>query len=130
MVSALKAGIKTVSGEYIAYVDGDDWIESDMLERMYRKIVEQNVDVVMCGRYEDTGKTHKQVFHGFPEGKYGRQALKEEVYPRMMVISLHGEFFPDCGISCSGVELSKVFSFRLTSELLWVKMRHVYIHAC
>ena len=90
LVSARKAGIKTVSGEYIAYVDGDDWIESDMLERMYRKIVEQNVDVVMCGRYEDTGKTHKQVFHGFPEGKYGRQALKEEVYPRMFV---NGDFF-------------------------------------
>lgn len=90
LVSARKAGIKAASGECIAYVDGDDWIEPNMYERMYRKMAEYNVDVVMCGRYEDTGKSRKQVFQGIPEGKYGKQALVEEVYPRMIV---NEEFF-------------------------------------
>lgn len=85
LVSARKAGLKAASGEYIAYVDGDDWIEPVMYERMYQAIVEQNVDVVMCGRYEDTGNIHKSVFHGIPEGKYGKQTLIDEVYPRMIV---------------------------------------------
>ncbi len=90
LVSARKAGIRAASGQYIAYVDGDDWIEPDMYRRMYQKMTEQNVDVVMCGRYEDTGKSCKQVFQGIPEGKYDQRALLEEVYPRMII---NGDFF-------------------------------------
>lgn len=90
LVSARKAGIRAASGQYAAYVDGDDWIEPDMLERMYQKLMEHNVDVVMCGRYEDTGEIHKKVFHGLTEGKYGKKELLEQVYPNMIV---NGDFF-------------------------------------
>lgn len=85
LVSARKAGVRAASGEYIACVDGDDWIEPVMFERMYHAITEQNADVVMCGRYEDTGNVSRQVFHGIPEGKYEKEALKREVYPGMIV---------------------------------------------
>lgn len=37
LVSARKAGIQAATGNYIAWVDGDDWIEPDMYERMYRR---------------------------------------------------------------------------------------------
>lgn len=85
LVSARKAGVRAASGEYIACVDGDDWIEPVMFERMYHAITEQNTDVVMCGRYEDTGNVSRQVFHGIPEGRYEKEALKREVYPSMIV---------------------------------------------
>lgn len=85
LVNARKTGINNAHGEYIAYVDGDDWIEPNMYERMYQKITEQVVDVVMCGRYEDTGEASKAVFHGLPEGRYNKQALVETVYPRLIV---------------------------------------------
>lgn len=85
LVNARKTGINNAHGEYIAYVDGDDWIEPDMYERMHQKMVEQAVDVVMCGRYEDTGEVSKEVFHGLPEGRYNKQALRETVYPRLIV---------------------------------------------
>ena len=84
-VSARKLGISHASGEYIAFVDGDDWIESNMYERMYHVITSQNVDVVMCGRYEDTGDIHKPVLHGIPAGRYDKKALLSDVYPRMIV---------------------------------------------
>ncbi|WP_312430336.1 glycosyltransferase family 2 protein [Lacrimispora sp.] len=85
LVNARKTGIDHAHGDYIAYVDGDDWIEPDMYERMYHKITEETVDVVMCGRYEDTGETSKAVFHGLPEGRYDKLALMEKVYPRLIV---------------------------------------------
>lgn len=84
LVSARKAGLKAAAGEYIAYVDGDDWIEPDMYRRMYGKLVEHQADVVMCGRYEDTGSSSKRVFHGILEGKYGKQELLQRVYPKMI----------------------------------------------
>lgn len=85
LVSARKAGLRAARGKYIAYVDGDDWVEVDMYERMYQIMTEQKVDVVMCGRYEDTGDARREVFHGIPEGRYGKQELFKEVYPRMIV---------------------------------------------
>lgn len=84
LVSARKAGIRAASGDYIAFVDGDDWIEPDMYQRMYRTITEQDVDIVMCGRYEDVGDSGKKVFHGIPEGRYGKEEMLHSVYPHMI----------------------------------------------
>ncbi len=93
-VSARKAGLEIARGTYIAFVDGDDWIEPDMYERMYRKMMEEHVDVVMCGRYEDTGSAKKEVYHGIPEGRYGKPELLHSVYPKMIA----GELFFEWGI--------------------------------
>ncbi len=90
LVSARKAGIRAASGDYIAFVDGDDWIEPDMYERMYKVITEQDVDIVMCSRYEDVGNTCKKVYHGIPEGRYGKEEMLYSVYPRMIA---KGDFF-------------------------------------
>lgn len=85
LVSARKAGMQAAQGEYIAYVDGDDWIEPDMYERMHRIMEREQVDVVMCGRYEDTGSACKEVYHGILEGRYGKRELLTKIYPQMIV---------------------------------------------
>lgn len=84
LVSARKTGIKAASGKYIAFVDGDDWIEPDMYRRMYSTMTEQDVDMVLCGRYEDVGDVSKKVFHGIPEGRYGKTEMLRFVYPQMI----------------------------------------------
>ncbi len=85
LVSARKARLKAAHGSYIAYVDGDDWIEPIMYEHMYQELCRQDADIVMCGRYEDTGKISREVFHGIPEGRYGKEELINYVYPQMIV---------------------------------------------
>lgn len=90
LVSARKAGLEISTGEYIGYVDGDDWISFDMYEKMYQKIIEYNADIVMCGRYEDTGDECREVYQGLPAGYYNKEQLKKEIYPKMIV---NGAFF-------------------------------------
>ncbi len=85
LVSARKAGLSVAEGEWIGYVDGDDWIEPDMYEKLMIKALEYDADIAMCGRYEDTGDISKPVYHGFPEGYYDRNKLLTEIYPKMMV---------------------------------------------
>ncbi len=38
-------------GEYILFVDGDDWVESGLIERVYTAAKEQSADVVEFGSY-------------------------------------------------------------------------------
>ena len=49
---ARNAAIREVSGEYIAMVDSDDWLEPDMLEKLYQKAIEKNTDIVECDFFE------------------------------------------------------------------------------
>jgi len=90
IVKARKDGLKASTGEYIAYVDGDDWIEPNMIERMYTILDTENVDIAMCGRYEDTVDFHRPVYHGIKPGRYDKEALVSQVYPNMIV---NGAFF-------------------------------------
>lgn len=41
-------GMKYATGEYIAFLDSDDYIENDAYELMYKKAKEENADYVEC----------------------------------------------------------------------------------
>lgn len=53
--SARNAGFLAATGEWVMFVDGDDWIESEMCEVMYKMGTEKNVQLVMCGIMKDYG---------------------------------------------------------------------------
>lgn len=41
-------GMQCAEGEYIQFVDSDDWIDSNMLSIMYGKAIENDADIVGC----------------------------------------------------------------------------------
>lgn len=41
-------GIDKAKGEYITFVDSDDWIDKDYIKIMYEKIIKNNSDIVIC----------------------------------------------------------------------------------
>ena len=55
--SARNYGCRAAQGKWIMFVDGDDWIEPDMCQTMYRTGEEKQVQLVMCGIMKDYGKS-------------------------------------------------------------------------
>ena len=49
---ARNAGIPYAKGEYIIFLDSDDYIENDMFEYMYTRIKDSGADMATCGLYE------------------------------------------------------------------------------
>ena len=45
--------IKNATGDYVLFVDSDDWIEEDMVEKLVDKAIQTDADVVGCDYYED-----------------------------------------------------------------------------
>ena len=41
--------LKKIKGDYVLFVDSDDWIEPDMVEFLVRKATDNNAEVAMCG---------------------------------------------------------------------------------
>lgn len=58
LVSARRAGISAASGQYIGFVDADDWIDKDYFQRMVRIAQEYGLDVV-CSKYLESSKTEE-----------------------------------------------------------------------
>lgn len=48
LASARRQGIIEATGQYIIHCDGDDWVDTDLYERLYNKAIETNADLVMC----------------------------------------------------------------------------------
>lgn len=46
--SARNKGLDLATGKYIAFVDGDDYLAENMLDKLYKVITQENCDVVVC----------------------------------------------------------------------------------
>lgn len=54
-----KWGMEHATGEYVIHCDSDDWVATDMYERMYDVAKKGDFDVVMCDFYDTDGVTHR-----------------------------------------------------------------------
>ena len=58
--SARNAGLDIARGQYIGFVDSDDWVKESMYENMYRNIKSSGCDIATCGMLLSDGNKQKE----------------------------------------------------------------------
>lgn len=88
--SARKAGFQISRGQYVTFVDSDDWIAPAMYSTMCQAVYDTRADIVICD-YTAVMPDQKVVCSSiFPSGFYDKKRLEKEVYPYMIY---SGSFF-------------------------------------
>ena len=119
---ARQTGIDNSTGEYIIHVDSDDWVNRDMLEKLYLKAKETDADIVGCNVTHEY-KRYQRVF---------RQNYSDDMDENIRRL-LNGEIFPSLCTSLTRTSLIKdnhiAFPQGLdTGEDLLFNL-HLYLHA-
>ena len=86
VAAARNKGLDLAQGEFITFVDGDDYIDRDYIRRFLRRQRETDADLVICGLdfVDENGKVLKRII---PE-RYER--FKHEEWPmRISVVASH-----------------------------------------
>jgi len=82
--SARNYGLKYASGEYIAFVDSDDYVELDMYEKMYNKAISENFDIVACDLFYVYDDKKVEAFSNLNNDIFTQEEIKQSminIYP-------------------------------------------------
>ena len=84
VIETRKTALANSSGEYISFVDSDDYLDSDMYEFLMGRILKYDADMAVCGILtEHRDRTEKSV-NGYGNALYTKERLLAEVYPTML----------------------------------------------
>lgn len=109
LTSAWKAGVELASGDYVGFVDSDDWIDPDMYERMLELTLKVDADVAVCGLvfdFEDPRIPKREEISNLGKEVYEREDL-EALFPSLIN---DGRFF---GRTWQSARVTKLFRTEL-----------------
>lgn len=75
--SARNLALDNITGEYVSFVDSDDYIESDMIAEMVKQLDKNNGDVAIClDRGDDEKNFEGDIYKNILEDKIGSQVWR------------------------------------------------------
>lgn len=84
---ARNAGMKVMNGDYVAFVDSDDWIESTMYETMVTLLEKNEADICECGYQKSSGENDLKTIsvnndiQVFDTIQAMKAVVQEKIYP-------------------------------------------------
>ncbi len=90
LTKARKDGIEISRGEYVIFVDADDWIQQNACEIFENAVKKSNSDIVVGGISKIFGKHQQIVKEAIHSGIYGENEIENVIIPQMIFT---GNFF-------------------------------------
>lgn len=85
LISAWKRGVSESSGDYLNFIDSDDWVDLNMIEEMAEYLTGDEREIVASDYVieKDDGSS-RPVYQQLPPGVYDRTAVEKDVIPNLL----------------------------------------------
>ena len=81
---ARNVGLENATGEYIGFVDSDDWIDQNMFERLYQTSRETKADIVGCNFVREYLGRRTREDVTWKTGFYTRKDIEDKIFPELI----------------------------------------------
>lgn len=82
-LSARRMGVEKATGNYVAFIDSDDWIEIDLYEKLVRVIIEHEPDIIGTSNYYRNYEDGQSIntYDNKRTGCWKKNEFETEVFP-------------------------------------------------
>lgn len=118
--SARRVGIQAASGDYVAFVDSDDWIESDIYNKVIAMLDENEADMASFGYYRSYENGVSMKVSDYDKVLYCEEKdFEKEVFPYF--IKTNDFFDTELPVSCCcylyKTEMARNVAQRISNEI-------------
>lgn len=93
---ARNAGLDAMTGDYVSFVDSDDWIQPDMMEVLLGRMIKENAKISCCGMVRCTDEQELYCFNPNREEQFtlsGQEAQMELLRNYRITNSMNDKLF-------------------------------------
>ena len=100
--SARNLGIERSKGQYITFIDSDDWVDSDYLEVLYNALIDENADIAISTYKQFNMDDNCYYVHSYQRGYEKRIFEKYQLIEELPVLERYDQSY--------GLTLGKIIS--------------------
>lgn len=120
LTSARLAGYRKSEGDYIVFIDSDDYLAPQYVEKQYNNIVENNSQVSICSYVLVKHDSEENIYYEHKKDVYGSEEFVSElILPRVYRMTKDTTYIPD-------FLWLRMFDINVVSESCFVSEREVY----
>lgn len=83
-MSACIAGVEKAQGEYLAFMDSDDWVDLTMIEELAKETTGNEKEMICSNYVIEKANQSIKIKQSMKPGIYDRKAIEEQLFPNLL----------------------------------------------